>query len=63
VSTTPANAPRKSIQGVVCTPKTLPASTPKVISMMATEMPNSTDMTEATTISTPRIAAVVTSFI
>ena len=54
----PPNEARKSIQGVVVTPKKFPAITPSVISMIATEMPSSTLSIEAPRIENPRTVAV-----
>jgi hypothetical protein len=57
----PAKLPMKSIQGVGCTPKTFAATTPRPISMIATEMPASTETIEAIRISAARIVAVAKS--
>ncbi len=47
---------RKSIQGGLVTPRKLPATTPSVISIRATEMPASIETTLASKI---RIAAII----
>jgi len=61
VSTMPAKPPMKSIQGVGRRPKTFAPTTPRPISMIATEMPISTETIEATRIRAARIVAVARS--
>ncbi len=58
VSTMPANEARKSIHGVEVTPKAFPVTTPKAISMIATESPISTLTIEAMRIEKPTIVAM-----
>jgi hypothetical protein len=57
----PANVPMKSIHGVDRTPKRFAAATPRAISIIATEMPDSTDAIDATRMSAARIIAAVKS--
>jgi hypothetical protein len=58
VSTMPANEARKSIHGVEVIPSALPATTPKPISMIATERPISTLIMDAIRIEKPTIVAM-----
>lgn len=53
-----ANPARKSIQGVVCSPRKLPPITPSTISMMATDSPSSTEIMLASKISAAAIVAI-----
>jgi hypothetical protein len=58
VSTMLATAAMKSIHGVLVTPRKFPATTPRAISMIATEMPSSTLTIDAMRMSRPRIVAI-----
>ena len=52
------NDARKSIQGGLESPRKFPATTPRLISISATEMPSSTEATLASKMSSPAIIAI-----
>ncbi len=58
VRTILAKLARKSIHGVLCSPKPLAATTPNTISIRATEIPSSTDAMLATRIKMPMTMAI-----